>query len=50
MLAELRVTPAGSQTSFARLIADLGPILSDSSGWSARADERLRTPRASERP
>ena len=30
MLAELRVTPVGSQTSFARLIADLVPILAES--------------------
>lgn len=30
MLAELRVTPVGSQTSFARLIADLVPILAAS--------------------
>lgn len=30
MLAELRVTPIGSKTSFARLIADLVPIVSES--------------------
>ena len=30
MLAELRVTPVGSQTSFARLIADLVPMLAES--------------------
>jgi len=30
MLAELRVTPVGSDTSFAQLIADLVPILDDS--------------------
>jgi uncharacterized protein (TIGR00106 family) len=30
MLAELRVTPVGSRTTFARLIADLVPILSES--------------------
>lgn len=30
MLAELRVTPIGSKTSFARLVADLVPILADS--------------------
>jgi uncharacterized protein (TIGR00106 family) len=30
VLAELRVTPVGSKTSFARLIADLVPILADS--------------------
>jgi uncharacterized protein (TIGR00106 family) len=30
MLAELRVTPVGSKTSFARLIADLLPILAES--------------------
>jgi uncharacterized protein (TIGR00106 family) len=30
MLAELRVTPVGSKSSFARLIADLVPILARS--------------------
>jgi uncharacterized protein (TIGR00106 family) len=30
MLAELRVTPVGSKTTFARLIADLVPILAES--------------------
>lgn len=30
MLAELRVTPVGSSTSFARLIADLVPVLAES--------------------
>jgi uncharacterized protein (TIGR00106 family) len=30
MLAELRVTPIGSKTSFARLVADLVPILAES--------------------
>jgi uncharacterized protein (TIGR00106 family) len=30
MLAELRVTPIGSSTSFARLIADLVPVLAES--------------------
>jgi uncharacterized protein (TIGR00106 family) len=30
MLAELRVTPVGSKTSFARIVADLVPILADS--------------------
>lgn len=30
MLAELRVTPVGSTTPFARLIADLVPILAES--------------------
>jgi uncharacterized protein (TIGR00106 family) len=30
MLAELRVTPVGSKTSFARLVADLVPILAES--------------------
>ena len=30
MLAELRVTPVGSGTSFARLVADLVPLLAES--------------------
>jgi uncharacterized protein (TIGR00106 family) len=30
MLAELRLTPVGSGTSFARLVADVVPILADS--------------------
>lgn len=30
MLAELRVTPVGSDVSFARLVADLVPILAES--------------------
>jgi uncharacterized protein (TIGR00106 family) len=30
VLAELRVTPIGSRTSFARLIADLVPVLAES--------------------
>ncbi len=30
MLAELRVTPVGAEVSFARLIADLVPILAES--------------------
>ena len=30
MLAELRVTPIGAETSFARLIADLVPVLAES--------------------
>lgn len=30
MLAELRLTPVGSRTSFARLVADIVPILAES--------------------
>ena len=29
MLAELRLTPAGSRISFARLVADVVPILAE---------------------
>jgi hypothetical protein len=43
VLAELRVTPIGSRTSFARLIADLVPVLAESRLQHVR-DLRVEAP------